>query len=56
MPGKVKLLKKPKRDFPGSKGMDNVLSKENTFSYKYSASENQEIQETAEWQENEGTR
>lgn len=25
--------------------MDNVLSKENTFRYKYSASENQEIQE-----------
>ena len=34
-----------KRDFPGNRNMDNVISQDNTFSYKYSAVENKEIQE-----------
>lgn len=34
-----------KRDFPENRDKDNVISQENTFSYKYSAMENKEIQE-----------
>lgn len=36
---------KQKKDYQENKDMDNLMSKENTFSYRYSAIENKEIEE-----------